>query len=284
MTVWSDLSMEVLQVDLLKRQPHLSRAEFQQHWKDVHGPLAVKLMDEVGFFYYEQWHTVGEEGSNEGFAGKMREARGIPPDQEFDGISVTFFDDMEAYEAREESSELMEDDAKFIDFSKSASFRMKAGCESGTLRSIHPQELEGELTSTILTVATMRSPSLSDISREEFQGKWKLDHGAKVGRMCNDDWGGKYLQLHTVEPAGGKWGTEAQDFEGMSVWWTDVNNWNRRQNQAPGKAMLKDEQAFFDLPKCFIQHVSREFSSLEFQQKLDLEEDERQEKAAAAKL
>lgn len=80
-------------------------------------------------------------------------------------------------------------------------------------------------------------------------------------RLCNDDWGGKYLQLHTVLPAGGEWGTEAQDFEGLSVWWTDVKNWGWRQSQAPAKAMLKDEHTLFDLPKCFIQHVSREFNS-----------------------
>ena len=57
----------------LRRLPHLSRAQFQQYWREEHGPLVAKFRTELRIRRYAQAHTA-EQPINE----LLRSSRDAP--------------------------------------------------------------------------------------------------------------------------------------------------------------------------------------------------------------
>ena len=72
-----------------RRLPHLSRAEFQRYWREKHGPIAAGI---PGLRRYVQCHA--RRGGYE--AGRS---------PVFDGIPMSWFDDLDAIRASGESAE-----------------------------------------------------------------------------------------------------------------------------------------------------------------------------------
>jgi len=88
-------------ISLVKRKPGIDRDEFCRYWREVHGPLALKL---PGLLRYVQCHSV-----------PSMYAKGDPP---FDGAAQVWFADLAAMEraftSREYLEEARPDGAKFI--------------------------------------------------------------------------------------------------------------------------------------------------------------------------
>lgn len=108
----------------LHRLPKLSREEFQLYWRETHAPLVRAAAPHIGVKRYVQCHA--EEHS---VATATAVGRGIPTGEgeDFDGIAELWFDedtwDVEpSVEAAEHARILAEDEAKFIDFSRSRIF------------------------------------------------------------------------------------------------------------------------------------------------------------------
>ena len=78
----------VMQVVLIKRKADLSREQFSKYYREVHGPLVTSLQGVIGFDYYEQWHTVGDEASTTDRAGRLRKSRGMPATSDYDAVAV----------------------------------------------------------------------------------------------------------------------------------------------------------------------------------------------------
>jgi uncharacterized protein (TIGR02118 family) len=95
----------IARMGLLTRNPGITTEQFQQHWRDMHGPLAAKL---PGLRRYQQNHVID------------REQRGIDyarGSHNFDGFSQLWFDDvpsMSAAFAAEQVNRLGEDEGRFI--------------------------------------------------------------------------------------------------------------------------------------------------------------------------
>ncbi len=93
-------------VALLKRKPGLTDEEFYWHWKEIHGPLAVKIVP--GLRKYVQNHSVAFPRVK----------------NEFDGFAEVWFDDLEALEnffawrQTDEAKALLDDENKFLDMSQ----------------------------------------------------------------------------------------------------------------------------------------------------------------------
>jgi uncharacterized protein (TIGR02118 family) len=90
-------------VVLIARKPGMSFAEFDDYWRDVHGPLAAQV---PGLVSYTQHHIVPPEGATE-------------PDNGFgiDGIAILEFESdesMQAGWASEAGQATLADGAKFI--------------------------------------------------------------------------------------------------------------------------------------------------------------------------
>src|SRR6266478_4185976 len=98
----SDVSMRrermIRLVFVLRRKPNLTRAEFQQYWRDVHGPLVAKHSTTLNILRYIQLHTL-DDPMNSQLAG----ARGTmePP---YDGVAELWWTNREALGATTDNS------------------------------------------------------------------------------------------------------------------------------------------------------------------------------------
>ena len=106
----------------LTRRSDLTRDEFQEYWKNNHGPLFMKNSGVMRAKRYVQSHTITSP-LNDG----MRESRGML--NEHDGVAEVWFESemdlMEAMgssEMQELSEALLKDEQNFIDHSKSSAF------------------------------------------------------------------------------------------------------------------------------------------------------------------
>lgn len=105
----------------LRRLPHLSRSEFQDYWRNVHGPLVVQRAAALGIRRYVQCHTREDAA----FA-KLADARGVQ--SAYDGVAELWIDDQgnrsgnTGREAARAAMELLDDERRFIDLSRSTIF------------------------------------------------------------------------------------------------------------------------------------------------------------------
>ena len=114
----------------LHRLPSLSRAQFQDYWRNTHAPLVEAAREALGIRRYIQQHTVDSP-----IAAANNEGRGIPygDGEDFDGVAELWFDSEEAVSAAAATEEgyrpaviLFEDEKNFIDFARSRCCLTKA--------------------------------------------------------------------------------------------------------------------------------------------------------------
>lgn len=105
-----------------RRKPGMTREAFQKRWLEVHGPLVRKLRAQLPMMKrYVQSHTLPEDVNE-----PIRASRGTQAP--YDGLTEVWFDSLEAMgasdseEAVEAARQLLEDEAKFLDFSRSTVF------------------------------------------------------------------------------------------------------------------------------------------------------------------
>lgn len=103
----------------LRRQPHLSRQEFQQYWRGTHADLVAARADALGIRRYVQVHTVDEAGLH---AALQKRNGGSP--EPFDGVAELWFDSLEDFGGSSEAAmaaaaDLLADERNFIDLANS---------------------------------------------------------------------------------------------------------------------------------------------------------------------
>jgi uncharacterized protein (TIGR02118 family) len=106
----------------LHRLPSLSREAFQQYWWETHGPLVRRHAAALGIRRYVQSHALGGD-----LDAALRASRGGP--EGYDGVAELWWDDAASFAAasaseagRIASRELLEDERRFIDHSRSPLF------------------------------------------------------------------------------------------------------------------------------------------------------------------
>jgi len=106
----------------LRRQPEMTREQFQDYWLNKHGPFFMKNAGNMRAKRYVQSHTI-ESPLNEG----LRDSKGMQP--EYDGMAEVWFESeeelmeaMSSPEAQQFGAALLEDEGNFIDHSKSSAF------------------------------------------------------------------------------------------------------------------------------------------------------------------
>ncbi len=110
----------------LHRVPNLSRAEFQRYWRETHGPLVASAARALRIRRYLQSHSVDDP-----LYDGLRAAR-TGMHEPFDGVACLWWDSRDdllaalASEAgRKAGAVLLEDEKRFIDFSRSTLFATK---------------------------------------------------------------------------------------------------------------------------------------------------------------
>ena len=106
----------------ITRHPDMKRGEFQDYWKNKHGPFFMRNADVMGAKKYVQSHTL-DTPLNKG----LRDSREMLP--EYDGVAEVWFESEEALmegmsspEGQKLGALLLEDERNFIDHSKSSAF------------------------------------------------------------------------------------------------------------------------------------------------------------------
>jgi uncharacterized protein (TIGR02118 family) len=104
----------------LRRLPHLTRAQFQDYWRDVHAPLVRSHAEAMGLSAYVQSHSLPEDANL-----RLARERGAPPS--FDGIAQLWWHDRvltpeQKDAARRANAELLADERRFIDLAASPIF------------------------------------------------------------------------------------------------------------------------------------------------------------------
>jgi uncharacterized protein (TIGR02118 family) len=106
----------------LHRLPHLTRAEFQNYWRNIHAPLVAHRSGILRIRKYVQNHTPDDST----FASLAASRGGL---QSYDGIAELWIDDTPegagTYSAADRSRaalDLLEDEKKFIDLLRSPIF------------------------------------------------------------------------------------------------------------------------------------------------------------------
>ena len=102
---------------MLRRNPALTREQFRHHWREVHGPWAMRNPEVFGFRHYVQLHAPTDADTN-----PLAKARQSPP--AFDGVSEIY---RNAPTASPEAvaalrAEFLEDEKYFLDIPASPVF------------------------------------------------------------------------------------------------------------------------------------------------------------------
>ena len=105
----------------LRRLPRLSRAQFQQYWRETHAPLVARHAGALGIRRYVQAHTL-----NVPEAEAIAASRGGA--EPYDGVAEIWFDlddlhgRMQTADGMEAGRLLLEDEQRFIDLPRSPIF------------------------------------------------------------------------------------------------------------------------------------------------------------------
>ncbi|MCE9649338.1 MAG: EthD domain-containing protein [Parvibaculum sp.] len=107
----------------LTRKPDMTREAFQSYWFNTHAPLVASHRKALRIARYVQMHTGAFDATDvirmSRVGGKLEDAPAI-----YDGVAQLWWETLEDLgastpEAVEAGRQLLEDEAKFIDFSKS---------------------------------------------------------------------------------------------------------------------------------------------------------------------
>lgn len=102
----------------VRRQPHLSREEFQNYWLENHGPLVQSLKDVLPIERYVQSHNIAPVDAPP--------TPGTPQEEPYDGITEVWIDETNTAMTTDEvvaaNERLYADERTFVDQSRSCIF------------------------------------------------------------------------------------------------------------------------------------------------------------------
>jgi uncharacterized protein (TIGR02118 family) len=208
-------------VYVVRRKEELSLVEFQSYWRNAHGPLVAKHSTTMRIRRYVQTHTLDDPINS-----AARERRGFQPP--YDGVAELWWDNAEELAAAAEkpeyqsaADELLEDEKNFIDFSKSSiwfAYELPQVNPS-------PENILALEESPIIKICYFVN-RLSDLSLEEAQMYWRVNHGPLIRSLAPALSIKRYIQVHRLVtpfddgPKSARGGME-EPFMGQAELWYD---------------------------------------------------------------
>ncbi len=178
-------------VFVFHRLPYLSRKQCQQHWLEVHAPLVKKHAELLGIQGYTQLHTVGSRVSSR----IMRSIRGTMAS--YDGTAELWVDRdkmmtaMNTTAGKQAAKELIKDEGRFIDFTRSALWTAK--------EHIIIRRPGGPARKDPVRKFTWVGRRLPHLSQEEFQNHYLNNHAPLVGKNAETLGVYEYIQVHLID-------------------------------------------------------------------------------------
>jgi uncharacterized protein (TIGR02118 family) len=177
----------------LRRKPGMSRADFQQYWRDVHGPLVAKHSTTLNIHRYIQLHTC-DDPINEALASARG---GMEP--MYDGVAELWWTSPEALAGSGDGGgeaallELLEDERKFIDLPNSPLWFAYEYPQVNPSEDICARE-HSPLVKLFFCLRELPGRSLA-----ETQLYWRTNHGPLIRSVAPGFRMQRYLQVHYCE-------------------------------------------------------------------------------------
>lgn len=204
----------------LRRKPGMSRADFQQYWRDMHGPLVARHSTTLNIHRYIQLHTL-DDPINDALA----TARGgmEPP---YDGVAELWWATRDALAAfgteagRAAAAELLEDEKNFIDLPSSPLWFAYEYPQVNPSEDIVARE-HGPLVKLFFCLRQPERQTLADA-----QLYWRTNHGPLIRGVAPGFRMQRYLQVHYCEdedigPLRTARGTTVAPYAGHAEAWFD---------------------------------------------------------------
>ena len=177
---------------VLRRKPEMSRAEFQEYWRNVHGPLVAKSSTALNVLRYVQVHTLDDPINDQ-----LAEARG-GMEEPYDGVAEVWWPNREALtsgldnaDGRAAAKELVEDEARFIDLAHSP---LWFNYEYPQVNPV-PEEIVARESSPLVKIFfCLRHPE--HLSLEQAQLYWRTNHGPVIRGVAQGMGMQRYFQVH----------------------------------------------------------------------------------------
>ncbi|MBM4258997.1 MAG: hypothetical protein FJ147_24245 [Deltaproteobacteria bacterium] len=237
----------------LRRKPGMSRAEFQQYWRAVHGPLVAKHATTLNIHRYIQLHTLDDPINDQlaGARGKM--------EQPYDGVAELWWTTREAMAAsvgtaagRDAGKELLEDEKNFIDLPNSPLWF------TYEYPQVNPSEeiVAREHSPLVKLFFPLRHHSHQSL--EEAQLYWRTNHGPLIRGMSLGMRMKRYIQVHYYADAVEQQlrtarGTTIAPYTGHAEAWFDRADFAVLANTPEGKRAMElaveDEAKFIDFSR-----------------------------------
>jgi uncharacterized protein (TIGR02118 family) len=181
----------------------------------------------------------------------------------YDGVAECWWKDREDLtmafttpEGQRAGAELLEDERRFIDLSRSSLWIAK---EHVIIDGAPGEIVAMEGSPIVKLVFVLRR--LPHLSREEFQRYWRETHGALAQQLARSIRMCRYVQVHTIEdplndalraPRG-----TMEPYDGVAeAWWKDRKDLDMAfatpEGQPAAEEALEDERRFIDLPRCAV--------------------------------
>ncbi|WP_293678625.1 EthD domain-containing protein [uncultured Phenylobacterium sp.] len=235
-------------VYVIVRREGMSAQAFRDYWLKQHGPLVAAQAKALKLRKYVQSHPVDDEAS-EG----MRAVRGMRGPA--DGVTEVWWDSLEDFQSAYATPEgvesgriLAEDEAKFIDFEKSAVFLTEEHLifDHTGGRGPAPDALK----------ATYLLTKRDDLTQAQCHETWLKDHGPLVASFAGPLRMAKYVQSHAIAPdvnAGIQAGRNYEPpLDGITEVWVDPSAEPPTDPEAArigSAALVEDERRFVQMEK-----------------------------------
>lgn len=239
-------------VFLLRRQPHLSLAEFQAYWRDVHAPLVASHATTLGIRRYVQVHALGDDETD----GRMNAARDGVMEPRYDGVAELWWESEDELAApgateagRAAGAALLEDERRFIDLPRSPLWL------AHEYPQINPavEVVARPLSSVVKLYFPLRH--LPSLTFDEAQRYWRVQHGPKIRRQAAGQGLTRYMQVHRFESPveaalRAARGTEVEAYTGHAEAWYDRSQPRTGpEARAAGALAVADERNFIDFTR-----------------------------------
>jgi hypothetical protein len=240
-------------VFVLRRKPGMPLEQFQQYWRDNHGPMVARHSTTLKILRYVQLHTL-QDPMNDQLAGAR--GRMEPP---YDGVAELWWSNREelAYSftgaaGQAAGRELLEDEAHFIDLPNSPLWF------AYEYPQVNPSEemVAREHSPLLKLFFCLRQPANQSIDQAQLY--WRTNHGPTIRGVATGMRLRRYLQVHRYEDDLEKnlrasRGTRVDPYIGHAEAWFDRADLAAIGNTAEGQRAMaiavEDEAKFIDFAR-----------------------------------
>ncbi len=237
----------------LQRLSNLSRAEFQKHWREQHGPMVAGFARALRVRRYLQSHTV-EDALYDG----LRAPRTGMHDP-FDGIASLWFDTREDLvaamttdEGRKAGAALLADEKRFIDLAKSPIWVSQ---EIAQINPMPENSIVAWPASSWIKLCYLLNPK-EGMTQAACHKTWNMEHGYLIRRHSGVTRFARYIQNHTLEDELNEQLRKSRGgppaYAGLTEAWFDRNDLVAMFGDPNGEGarafglFLEDEKRFID--------------------------------------